>query len=374
MNVGVNARRLAGQRLGVGRYIEYLLKYWSELAEPGDAIRVYVRDGEAIVNGHSPVPPVEGRLIGPKLTGVTWENLVLPLRARDDVLFCPSYTVPLTYRGASVVAIHSTNEIAPGAHEGSYRFTYSALYRMSARRATHVIVPSQSTLQDLHDLYGIPERKITVVPQGVDETTFVPVDDEERLRAVRNRYFGADRPFLVFVGKLSQRRNIPLLIEAFARLRDQHGIPHGLLLVGPNYVGLPLEELIADHGLSGSVVQTDGRFADHRELVDIYNAAAAYVNASLYEGFSLTLVEALACGTPVVTVNRGALPEIAGDAALVVEEPEIESLSDAIARVIDDAALGDDLRRRGPIRARSFRWEDTARRTWETLLEVAGGR
>jgi glycosyltransferase involved in cell wall biosynthesis len=373
MRVAVNARRLSGQRLGVGRYIEYLLEHWSRLRSPDDDICAYLREPLPADSRLARTVP-ETEVLRPRLTGVTWENLVLSRRARADVLFCPSYTAPASYRGASVVAIHSTNEIALDAHERSYRFTYGALYRMSARKATRVIVPSRSTRTDLCTHYGIDEAKVDVIPQGVDDDVFRPLDDEPALRAVRERYFGANRPYIVFVGKLSRRRNIPLLLEAFARLRHQAGVPHGLLLVGPNHDDLPLKRLAHEHGLNGDVVQTDGRFAEHQQLVEIYCAADLYVNASLYEGFSMTLVEALACGVPVLAAARGALPEIAGDAALLIDEPNLEAVSKGLERALLDQPLRAGLRERGPLRARAFRWEDTARETWRTLRQAASER
>lgn len=148
-------------------------------------------------------------------------------------------------------------------------------------------------------------------------------------------------------------------------------LPHALLLVGPNHVGVPLEDLIAKHGVQGDVVQTDGRFASHLEVPPVYASADLYVNASSYEGFSMTLVEALSCGTPVVTVNRAALAEIAAGAAEFVEEPTPDLLAGAIERVLTDDTLRASLSDRGVRRADAFRWDVTARQTLDVLRRVA---
>jgi glycosyltransferase involved in cell wall biosynthesis len=148
-------------------------------------------------------------------------------------------------------------------------------------------------------------------------------------------------------------------------------LQHALLLVGPNHVGVPLEDVIAQHGVQGDVVQTDGKFATHLEVPPVYASADLYVNASSYEGFSMTLVEALSCGTPVVTVNRSALAEIASGAAEFVEEPTPEALADAIERVLTDPALSKSLGERGYRRADAFRWDVTARQTLDVLRRVA---
>lgn len=370
MNCGINARRLAGQRLGIGRYIEYLLKHWVRMALPSDRFSLYVRE-PLEKNDLQLSEAFMIKLLQPRLTGLLWENLLLSRHAKElDVLFCPSYTMPLRYRGRCVVATHSLNEAQSGTHPWWYKFTYTPWYRLSAQKADRVIVPSQSTKSDIQKYYGIPAHKIDVVPEGVDDS-FRPMEDENVLRSIRQRYLGSNRPYILFVGKLSQRRSIPTLMAAFSLLRKRHRIPHALLLVGPNVLGLPLAQLAKDLDITDSLVQTDGRFADHRELIWIYNAADLYVYPSSYDGFSLTLVEALACGTPVLTVNRAALREIASGCALMVEEPTVQALVEAMRRGLFDTELRQDLRAKGLQRARSFRWEDTARRTLEVLRRVA---
>jgi glycosyltransferase involved in cell wall biosynthesis len=371
MRFGMDAQRLGGQRLGVARYIEYLVKNWSSMLEPSDHFTLYLRDPiarESLPGSGS----FELRTLRPRLSGQLWQNLVLPRSARsDDVLFCPSYSMPLGYRARCVLAIHSVNEVAEGTHPWWYRLRYMEIFRRSARRADRVIVPSHSTAADLQAAYDVPAERIETIWLGAD-AAFRPTNDETRAREVRTRYFGADRPFILFVGKLSQRRNIPVLLEALALLKARRDVPHGLLLVGPNHLGLPLDPLARKLGVADDVVQTDGRFDSHQQLVDIYNAADLFVHPSSYEGFCLPLVEALSCGVPVVTVNRSALGEIAADAALTIEEPAVEALADAMERAIFDEQLRAELRRKGPDRAESFRWPETARRTLSVLREVGG--
>jgi len=370
MHWGVDAHRLAGQRLGVGRYIEYLVKHWRSMMEADDRCTLFMRepyDGSA----WDPSPSIRVRSFAASVPPSVWQHGVLPRFTADvDVLFCPSYSVPVTYAGKCVVAIHSMNEVESGTHPWWYKLTYSRLYRFSADRADRIIVPSESTRQDLERYYGITSEKVDIVVQGADEA-FRPIDDDAVKRATRIRFLGEDRPYVVFVGKLSTRRNIPILIEAFAIAKRRANLPHALLLVGPNHVGVPLDDLIARHAMKGHVIQTDGRFASHLEVPPIYASADLYVNASSYEGFSMTLVEALSCGTPVVTVNRAALAEIAGGAAEFVEEPTPEALADAIERVLTDPALSRSLGERGYHRADAFRWNVTARQTLDVLRRVA---
>ena len=367
----MNARRLEGQRLGVGRYIEYLVRYWGTMLGPGDELVLYLREPLRVDDAFS--EHVTSRVLGPRLTGLAWEALHLPRVAREvDVLFCPSYTRPPLFSGHTVVAIHSTNEAESGTHPWWYRLSYSPYYRRSARAAERVIVPSRSTFDDIQELYGIPPERLVVVPQGVDDA-FRRVDDQDALRATRERWLGADKPYILFVGKLSQRRNIPTLMRAFARARTQADLPHTLLLMGPNHLDQPIESLAAELGISDAFVQDAGVVERHADLAAVYSGADLYVNASAYEGFSITLVEALACGTPVVTVDRAALSEIAGDAAVLVPEPTEAELADAIVQVLGDASLRSELSARGIERAKRFRWQETARETLDVLGQVANG-
>jgi len=370
MHWGVDAHRLAGQRLGVGRYIEYLVKHWRSMMHADERCTLFTRepyDGSA----WEPSPSIRVRSFAPSVPPSVWQHGVLPRFTGDvDVLFCPSYSVPVTYTGKCVVAIHSMNEVESGTHPWWYKLTYSRLYRFSADRADRIIVPSESTRQDLERYYGITSEKVDIVVQGADEA-FHPITDDAVKRGTRIRFLGEDRPYIVFVGKLSTRRNIPILIEAFAIVKRRARLPHALLLVGPNHVGVPLDELIARHALTGHVIQTDGKFASHMEVPPIYASADLYVNASSYEGFSMTLVEALSCGTPVVTVNRAGLAEIAAGAAEFVDEPTPVALADAIERVLTDPALSRSLGERGYRRADAFRWNVTARQTLDVLRRVA---
>lgn len=373
MHIGINARRLEGQPLGVARYIEYLLGYWTEMLDTDEQATLFLR--ELLPAGRVPAAKAfSTRVVRPKLRGFMWETLRLGPAARGvDVLFGPSYSLPVGYRGKSVVMIHSINEVQEGTHPWWYPFTYTKIYRRSAHAADRVIVPSQSVKGDIERAYGIAASKIEIVPQGVDDG-FRPVEDVEVLRRTRVELLGEDRPYVVFVGKLSQRRNIPILIRAFGDLtRRRPDLPHKLLLFGPNHLGLPLTELAAEFGISHRVVQTDGKLDRHQDLACVYSAADAYVSASAYEGFSITVVEAMACGTPVVGIDRAAFGEIVSDAGHLIPEPTEHGLSQALETVLSDPLYRSRLRERGLERATHFRWEDNARRTLEILREVAGG-
>lgn len=369
MHIGVSAWRLSGQRFGIGRYIEYLLKYWNTMLTPEDRVTIFTRDVfDPSTLGLSPA--FTNQVIQPALTNALWENLLLPRAARDvDVLFGPSYTLPLFYRGRSVVTIHSVDEAA-GVHSLWHRLTYTQKYKFSARRADRVISNAQSTSDRVQSVYGIPRNKITTIWLGADEA-FRPIHDQLLLRATRIRLLGSDRPYILFAGGLSRRRNVPLLIEAFSRLKKEDGIPHALLLFGANRDNIPFRDVASRFGVSDSVIQTDGRVSEHRELVEVYNAAALYVLPSASDGFSLTLAEALSCGTPAITVNTAALGEVAHGYALTIDTPNLEDLTAAMRSVLKNPDHARQLRERGLERARQLRWDRTARQTLDVLRQVA---
>lgn len=370
MRIGVVARRLSGQPFGIGRYMQYLLEHWNDQLEAREEVVLFTWEDLDL-------PEVElsdafsVEVVRPRMLGTLWENALLPPRAQGlDVLFGPSYTVPLTYPGRTVVATHSVNERYDGAHEWWYHLTYSPLYRLSARKADRVITPLESTKRDVAEFYGVPAEKISVAEEGASDI-FRPVDDPELLRETRLRWLGEDRPYVLFVGKMSRRRNIPSLVRAFARVKHEEDLPHALLLFGRNVLDHPLEEMAAELGIEDSLVQTDGKVDRHEEVVPVYNAADLYVYPSSYDGFSVTLVEAMACGLPVVTVDRAAMGDIAGGHAVTVDEPEVDQLSEAMRRVLTDPDYRDEVGRRCLERSRDFTWRHCAQRTLDVLRDVA---
>jgi Glycosyltransferase len=374
VRIAFNGQRLAGQRLGVGRYIEYMLRYWSEMLGSSDEVTVFLRrEIEPAALAYLGLSDnITTKVLPPDISGVPWESLRLGPAARGmDVLFCPAYSAPLTLgKTPLVLANHSVNEMQPGAHKWWYNYTYSKLYRHNAMRADMVIAPCETTKSDIVAYYGIPPEKIAVVPQGSDDC-FRPMDDPDRLARVRTRFFGANRPFVLFVGKCSTRKNAPMLIRAFARAKREHKLPHGLLLFGPNPDNLPLAELCSELGVTDSVVQVDGKVRDHSDLVEIYNAAEVFVHPSEFEGWSMVTVEALACGTPVIAANRGGLGEITRGHALMLDPPSVDSLADALYRVLSDDELRQSLSEKAAKRGAEFRWSDTSRRTLDVVRAVA---
>ena len=373
MRLGVSAWRLNGARFGVARYTEYLIANWSNQIGDNDSLTLFLYaplENKIQAQGVA----IEEKVIRAKLTNALWENLLLPFQSsKVDVLFGPSYSLPLLYKGKRVVCIHSANEAEPGNHSFLYKLTYSLKYRLAAKVADHVIVNSQSTKDRVVAYYNIPPEKVSIVWLGVDNT-FAPYkgDDKiERNQKTRLQYLGKDVPYVIFVGTMSARRNVPLLMKAFAAVKKAHNLPHHLLLVGKNSENIPLDQLAEELGITDSYAHVGGAFANHKDIVPIYDAAAVYILPSESEGFSLTLAEAMACGVPVITSNKSSLGEVANGYALTLDKMTVESISDALIQTLTSAEFRANLREKGLERAKALRWEECARKTLKILREVA---
>jgi alpha-1,3-rhamnosyl/mannosyltransferase len=225
----------------------------------------------------------------------------------------------------------------------------------AARRAARVLVGSEHTARELTELVGVAPQRIVVTPYGVDPR-FRPT---ARDPAWLERRFGIRGPYVLAVGTLEPRKNLGTLLRAFARVRGQDA-QHALVLVGGRgWRDAPLERALA--GAGAGVVRA-GRVSDD-ELVRLYGSAACFAFPSRYEGFGLPVLEAMACGAPVVAGDRTSLPEVVGDAGLLVDPDDEEALASALRRVLTDPELAADLRQRGLARSAAFSWDRCAELT-----------
>jgi glycosyltransferase involved in cell wall biosynthesis len=234
----------------------------------------------------------------------------------------------------------------------------------AARCADIVIANSESQRTDVLNLLKVSPDRVVVVPEAVDHDLFVPKGSGDSYQGTLAQY-GVTHPYILFVSSLWAHKNAHGLIEAYALLRSRARFPHKLVIVG----GLPargyhdkLRRLVAAHRLEDHV-QFVGHVSDRRQIRDFYVGAAVFVYASFMETFGLTLLESMACGTPVVTSNRASMPEVAGDAALIVDPDRPEQIADAIWTLIDDRSTHESCTAKGLQRAREFTWERTARET-----------
>jgi len=367
VRLGIDGKRLIQARTGPARWLEHMLRHWASVDLPFAEVRCYT-PGPTEHSWARP-PKLQHVPLSGRLSPILWENTVLRSAARgDDVLFGASYTIPLGYRKRSVVSIQGIYE-GPHAERGPwwYRWRFSALYRASAHRAQVVLANSQSTRDDLVRYYGVDPGKIRIIYQGVG-VPFVWSADRERVARAAGQVVGQG-PYFVFVGKMSERRHVPELVRAFAEGRWSMPVGTRLVLVGPNHVGLPLDRCIAEAGVTDAVTHLP--HLDQERLATVYAGALAFVLPTTHEGLSATILEAMACGTPVLTVEHAPLHEGFAESCMVLERPEHGLMRDALVRLAQEEALRDRLSALGRACAARFTWRQTAEQTMAVLWEVA---
>jgi glycosyltransferase involved in cell wall biosynthesis len=294
-----------------------------------------------------------------------WHRLGLPFPAERlagtcEIFHSPDFTLPPLRQARGVVTVHDLSFMRFPEHaEPGLRDYLQRTVPRTVERAARVLADSESTKADLVELLRVPTEKISVVPAGV-EPRFRPVRDTVKLNAVRGRY-NLPQWFILSVGTIEPRKNLTRLISAYAQLRRQTGLPHALVIAGKEgwlYQGI--YEQAAKEGLTEHV-HFPG-FVDDDDLPALYTLADLLAFPSLYEGFGLPPLEAMACGTPVVASNNSSLPEAVGAAALLVDAEDVDGLADAMARVLGNANLRVRLADLGRAQAARFTWTDAARK------------
>jgi len=275
-----------------------------------------------------------------------------------DALFVPAHVLPVGAPPAlpQLVTIHDLGYLHfPEAHPWRQRLYLRWSTRYSARHATRVIADSRATADDLIRYEAIPAAKIEIVYPGWDDT-LRPVTDSHRLASVRRRYRLPEAPYLLYVGTLQPRKNITRLLQAWQKV-IRSGTDAGAVLVlagGSGWLLADLPVQIEALGLVGRVF-LPGYIAGE-DLPALLSGALAFVFPSLFEGFGLPVLEAMACATPVLTANSSSLPEVAGDAALLIDPRSVDAIANGIRRLLAEPALRADLVRRGKINLRRFSW------------------
>ena len=359
--IGIDGSRLRpGERTGTETYTAQLLTALAQLSPP-ESLRVYL-------NAATPPPDLAPPLAAVPIPfprfwthgRLSWEMLRRP----PDLLFVPAHVVPLRHP-RSVVTLHDLGYLRePEAHPPAVRRYLDWSTRWSVRSAVRVIAVSDATRRDLIDLLGVPAERVRVVHHGVD-AAFQPLPRAE-VETVRQR-LALPPTFVLTVGTVQPRKNLGALAGAMRAIAAA-GLPHHLVVAGKRgWLAERVERDVAASGL-GERIRWLG-YVPTTDLPALYNAADAFCFPSQWEGFGLPALEAMACGIPALLSNRGALPEIAADAALFADPSDADALGAALTRLLTDGALRARLSDLGRQRAAAFTWERCALQTLDVLRE-----
>jgi glycosyltransferase involved in cell wall biosynthesis len=357
----VDATAVPADRGGVGRYVDELLP---ELVAAGGDVRVVCQqrdvDHYAALVGAEQVraapgwaSSVPGRLL--------WEQVRLPAVARAvgaDVLHCPHYTMPLAARVPVVVTLHDATFFTdPEVHLAVKRRFFRAWTRLSLRRARRTITPSAATRDELVRVASARAERVDVVHHGVDHTRFHRPTDEQ-VAQVREGLGLGDSPYVAFLGTLEPRKNVPALVRAWVRACASRTDPPALVLAGGRGWDEDVDRA-ATETPAGLRLLRPG-YVPLEQLAGLLGGAQVVAYPSRGEGFGLPVLEAMACGAPVLTTRRLALPEVGGEAVAYCE-PEVADIERALRALLDDPAERSRLAAAAMTRAATFTWAAVAR-------------
>ena len=371
MRIAFDGTTLTPGRTGVGYYTEHLLQHLArEVAATGDEIVVV---SNKPIDTQSPLPAHVRVYDGHRFpVRIGW----LQMRAASaldavspDVAHFTNGMIPIGSPVTTVVTVHDMSlRLYPRCHPVRRLLLNRPLMHVAIQQASAIVTVSHSARRDLLRLHGVPADRVSVVHEAASPV-FRPIGDRARLDDVKAKYGLPDR-FILYVGTIEPRKNLGRLMAAFAAARKA-GIPHQLVCVGPyGWSSRDLSTQIERLGIRDAVHFTG--YLPFDDLPAVYNLGDFFVFPSLYEGFGLPVVEAMASGVPVLTSNTSSLGEIAGDAAETIDPTNTDAMTDAIRRLAMNAALRRDRAERGLARARMFSWTQTAREMLAVYHRLAG--
>ncbi|HLJ80597.1 MAG TPA: glycosyltransferase family 1 protein [Ktedonobacterales bacterium] len=384
MRVAFNAQFLQEPRTGTGRYVFNLLQSLGRVDGMTDYLVLSPHEPRAVPDTPSTfrwevAPAGKVSRGGENIEKVWWEQRTFPLAAkRGDatIMHIPHFASPMrTYGIPTIVTIHDVIGLRLPAYRASPRVqAYTQLVARAAKHARMVVAVSEHCKRDIIETLGIPEERVRVIREA-PVMAFRRVTDPVLLAEVREKY-GLGERFVLNIGGVDQRKNIAGLVGAFAAVYHELGDPDLQLFIAgdPKRLGSsPLfpdwRPLTATFGIADNVVCAP---VDEEDLPLLYSAASCFAFASVYEGFGLTPLEAMACGAPVVCSDRTSLPEVVGSAGLLANPEDPDAFGAAIKRVLASQQLRDDLGARGMARVKLFSWDRVAVETSALYAEVAG--
>lgn len=387
MRIGINALFLQKPTSGMGQHLLHLLEGLDSLEEREQQYmllaprfrRAYAVRAPQLSDRFREVEVVSALArLGENFEQVWWEQVgivMAGMREKIDLLHCPYWANPLWSPWPTVVTVHDVIQfVLPEYAWRKISRAYFGIVSASARRAQAVITVSECSKGDIMKILGLPAERIHVIGNAVD-ASFYPIRDAWQLANVRERYGIAPR-FVLYFGGFDMRKNVRRIIEAYSYLPESLRREYQLVIAGRyQHLGHPLfpdpRETVSRLGLERYVIFT-GQIRE-QDKAPLYSAATVYMFPSLYEGFGMTVLEAMACGTPVVTSNLSALPEVVGDAGVLVDPYDAEQISRALAELLENQGRREELSRRGLERARRFTWPQVADQTVRVYKQILCG-
>lgn len=355
MKIAIDAQTILGQKTGFGFYVKNLIDNLKKIDPKNEYILLR--------------PETEKDFSTPQR--FIWDQFKVPKLARQarvDILHQPCFSAPLFYRGKIVITVHDLISMHfPKNLPFASRMFYSKWMPFTYRRADKIIAISEDTKKDIMARLHINEDKIKVIHSAV-APDFKVISDADYLAKIKVKYNTGDQ-FILDVGTLEPRKNLLFLVRAYNLAVQQAHIPHKLVLSGKKgWYYDDLFKLIRDLKLEDKVIFAG--YVAEEDLPALYNAADLFAFPSLYEGFGFPPLEAMACGTPVISSNTSSLPEVVGEAGILLAPENEQVWADKMVEVISNQALRQKMRAAGLAQAQKFSWEETARQTIKVYQEV----
>lgn len=371
MRIAFDGTTLTPRRTGVGYYTEHLLHHLAQENPDDDLVVVSNRPIETTRALPARVRVVSSNTRAPRLVWMQTTAPRLLRRLRADIVHFTNGIMPLACPIPAIVTIHDMSlTLYPAYHPSRRVLLNRPFVDLAARRAAAIITVSESARRDIVGLYRVDPGRVHVVHEAA-APSFRPVRDQNEIGRIRRRYGLADR-FILYVGTIEPRKNLPLLLQAFAACRRRGDLTHQLVCVGPyGWMSRNLAERIEDLGDDHALVFPG--YVPFEDLPALYSMAEMFVFPSMYEGFGLPVIEAMACGTPVITGRVPALVEIGGGAVEQIDRLDAGSLGAAIVRLAQDQTRREQLSTSGLTRSRSFSWARAARETLDVYRRSLPG-
>jgi glycosyltransferase involved in cell wall biosynthesis len=371
MNIGFISWILDRQRTGIDNYLYNLITNMVKNGKSNEISLIHYKKTE------DPIYEATNEILLPDLPKILKYSLALPYaikKANLDILHVPAHwhnqLMPfyLNYNTKKVLTIHDLSPFTyPTTHNKQTVKLWGPTLKLIKKRIDNVIVDSNNTKNDCIKYLGIPEEKIKVIYLAADKI-FKPNKDKENLQEYLKNKYEVKFPFILCVGTLEKRKNIPNLIKAFNKIKKTLKNYQLVIIGNKGWKYKSIFNTLNELNIKDDVIFTG--YVPNEDLVKFYNTADLFVYPSIYEGFGLPPLEAMACGCPVITANTSSLPEVVGKAAITIDPYNVNELSCAMYKILINENLKTELSRKSLSQAKKFSWEKTASQTWKIYEEI----